>query len=166
MLANDANSAAVVDEVASDDSGTVDKGVNVSSLEQQRVLDVYVPIHTPGGEVTGIAEVVLDYSATQEALNRSTRLVMAIVGLGLALLWVLLFRTVWNASRTLRRQASETARLALLDPLTGLPNRRLLNERLERAADDLGAHRRPGRPHPARRRPLQGGQRHPRAPAR
>lgn len=52
---------------------------------------------------------------------------------GLLLLWLLLFRIVQSASRRLRSQAAENRRLASLDPLTGLPNRRLLGERLGEA---------------------------------
>jgi diguanylate cyclase (GGDEF)-like protein len=89
----------------------------------------------------GVAEVELDYSSTQAALDRAMRTVAGVVVLGLALTWLLLYRTVVNASRRLRAQASETARLALLDPLTGLPNRRLLNERLERAVLAAGRRR-------------------------
>jgi diguanylate cyclase (GGDEF)-like protein len=59
-----------------------------------------------------------------------------VVAIGLLVVWILLFRTVRNASRRLRASAAENARLALLDPLTGLPNRRLLNERLDRAVGD------------------------------
>ncbi len=97
-------------------------------------LNVYAPAYFGGESVLGVADVTLDYSATQAAVVESVQVVALVVVAGLGLLWVLLFRTVWRTSRTLRYQASETARLALLDPLTGLPNRRLLNERLERAA--------------------------------
>ncbi len=100
----------------------------------QSVLDVYVPAMFGGEDVVGVAEVALDYSATEAAVLQSIQVVALVVVGGLGLLWMLLFRTVWRTSKTLRYQAAETARLALLDPLTGLPNRRLLNERLERAA--------------------------------
>jgi len=52
--------------------------------------------------------------------------------LGLVLLWILLFRTVFTTSRRLQATALENARLALLDSLTGLPNRRMLAERMRR----------------------------------
>jgi diguanylate cyclase (GGDEF)-like protein len=50
--------------------------------------------------------------------------------------WLLLFRTVRTFSRRLQANALENARLALLDSLTGLPNRRLLVDRLDRAVAD------------------------------
>jgi diguanylate cyclase (GGDEF)-like protein len=136
VLSHDAAAAAVTQEVQADGVAT-SSGVSVAQHQVQRrtVLDVYVPVHAVrGGAVLGVAEIELDYTATESALAHSVRIVAYVVIAGLALLWLLLFRTVWNASRTLRRQAAETARLALLDPLTGLPNRRLLNERLERAS--------------------------------
>jgi diguanylate cyclase (GGDEF)-like protein len=52
---------------------------------------------------------------------------------GLALLWLLLFRVVRTFSERLQSNALENARLALLDSLTGLPNRRMLRERLDRS---------------------------------
>jgi diguanylate cyclase (GGDEF)-like protein len=129
--------AAVTHEFEVPSAITSPVGVSVAKGDVQRrtVLDVYVPVHdVRGGKLVGVAEIELDYTDTIAALVHSVRIVAGVVVAGLALLWLLLFRTVWNASRTLRRQASETARLALLDPLTGLPNRRLLAERLERAS--------------------------------
>ena len=102
-------------------------------LNSSPVLSVYLPLGTlADGQPAGAAEVVLDYSGTEAALADVMRLIAILVGVGLALLWLLLFRTVSNASRRLRKHAFENARLALLDPLTGLPNRRLLTERLDR----------------------------------
>ncbi|HEY7858764.1 MAG TPA: EAL domain-containing protein [Candidatus Nanopelagicales bacterium] len=99
----------------------------------RNVVDVYVPAQ--GHKNVGAIEIVLNYDATEAATTAAVRNVATLVLAGLAVLWILLFRTVRGASRRLRLSASENARLALLDPLTGLPNRRLLSERLERAVD-------------------------------
>ena len=97
-------------------------------------LDVYVPVLYGRTSPSAVAEVLLSYDETAAAIRQATRTVLWVTAGGLALLFVLLFRTVHRASRRLRTQASENARLALLDPLTGLPNRRLFNDRLDRAA--------------------------------
>ncbi len=101
-----------------------------------RVLDVYLPL-TSGttDKRVGAAEVILDYGPTEVAVSKVLRDLALLIAGGLVLLWLLLFRTVMKASHRLRASASENARLALLDPLTGLPNRRLFTERLERAAE-------------------------------
>lgn len=115
-----------------------------SGLATSPVLSVYLPLgQMEDGQPAGAAEVVLDYSRTEAALSDVMRLIAILVGVGLALLWLLLFRTVSNASRRLRKHAFENARLALLDPLTGLPNRRLLTERLDR---EVGVAKESGRP--------------------
>ena len=98
------------------------------------VLDVYVPARS-GAASVGAIEVVLNYAPTAAATGDAVRNVAMLVLAGLGVVWILLFRTVRNASKRLRQSAAENARLALLDPLTGLPNRRLLSERLERAVD-------------------------------
>jgi diguanylate cyclase len=115
---------------------------------EQQVLDVYVPVHvgdTAGateGEhlqrnaVIGVAEVMLDHADSAAALRHAVRTVSLVVACGLVLLWLLLFRAVQTTSKRLQSTAMENARLALLDSLTGLPNRRLLNDRMRRAIEE------------------------------
>ncbi len=101
---------------------------------QVTALSVYVPVVMSGVRV-GALEVLLDYTDTDAALREAVRVVTAVISVGLLVLWLLLFRTVRNASKRLQTSALENARLALLDPLTGLPNRRMLLDRMRRAID-------------------------------
>lgn len=114
-----------------------------ASGTQTDVLDVYVPVTagdtltadpqaTDADEVVGAAEVMLDHTGSAAAVGDAVRTVGIVVGVGLVLLWVLLFRTVLTTSRRLQATALENARLALLDSLTGLPNRRMLADRMRR----------------------------------
>ncbi len=118
------------------------------TTEKQTVLDVYVPVHAAdirgtvtgvdAEEVVGAAEVMLDHTATQETLTSTVRTVALVVAGSLVVLWLLLFRIVHSTSRRLRTAALENARLAMLDSLTGLPNRRLLSEQMQRAVQESG----------------------------
>jgi len=111
---------------------------------QKQVLDVYLPVrasdtstgadeaaNVSASTVVGTAEVMLDHTASTETLQAAVARVALVVAGGLVALWVLLFRTVWSTSKRLQSTALENARLALLDSLTGLPNRRLLAERMQ-----------------------------------
>lgn len=101
------------------------------------VLSVYVPVtyrsDFAGTSVYGVAQVNMPWANSQALIRRSI-LTVALLIVGILLLaWLLLYRTVHRASTRLRQQALDNERLALHDPLTGLPNRRLLAERLDRA---------------------------------
>ncbi|MDQ0375134.1 putative bifunctional diguanylate cyclase/phosphodiesterase [Cellulomonas humilata] len=138
-------SARVITDVRG--SGTSSEGGT-----ERHVLDVYVPVHAgdvvdpdpsrEDSDVIGAAEVMLDHTAAGAALAEAVRTLALVVALGLLALWMVLFRTVWTASRRLQATALENARLALLDSLTGLPNRRMLAERMRRTileAEETGS---------------------------
>ncbi len=99
------------------------------------VLDVYVPVQY-SGQLVGAAEITLDHTDAQAAQATAVRGIGLAAALGLLLLWLVLFRTVHNASVNLQTSAMDNARMALLDALTGLPNRRMLLDRLQRAVDN------------------------------
>ena len=135
----------VTTEGASDAQVITDvRGDNADAVggTEREVLDVYVPVQaedtlaagpaTGGQKIVGAAEVMLDHTAASAALSDAVRTVSLVVALGLLALWLVLFRTVFTASRRLHATALENARLALLDSLTGLPNRRMLAERMRR----------------------------------
>lgn len=119
------------------------------AASERSVLDVYVPVRAgetssrdtavgtqPATAIVGAAEVMIDQTVSQESLADAVRTVTLVVAGGLALLWLLLFRTVHTTSRRLQSTALENARLALLDSLTGLPNRRLLADRMRRGIEE------------------------------
>jgi len=99
----------------------------------QPVLVVYAPIDNGGSTVLGVAEVAIPYASTQDRQHRSIVILALVVFGTFVIAWLFMFRTVHRASRRLRDQAEENERLALHDPLTALPNRRLLTDRLDRA---------------------------------
>jgi len=116
----------------------IDTGNPVAANEQTEsgsVLAVYVPV-TYGEDLVGaygVAEVSMPWSSTEQLIRKSTVTVAAIIVTVLLLAWLLLYRTVHRASTRLRQQSLDNERLALHDALTGLPNRRLLADRLDRA---------------------------------
>jgi diguanylate cyclase (GGDEF)-like protein len=114
--------------------GVLDGGSSavIEDYQGEPSLVVYTPI-VIGDQVQGVAEVGIPYASTQHRQQRALLVLALLIFGAFGIAWLLMFRTVHRASQRLREQAVENERLALHDPLTGLPNRRLLTDRLERA---------------------------------
>jgi len=105
-----------------------------------QLIEAYVPLHLgASSRAAGALEIYLPYGPVAHATSHDIHRVYLLVAGGLAVLYLMLWRIVSQASRSLRRQASESRRQALHDELTGLRNRRALYERLERLPPDSAA---------------------------
>ncbi|HTA34249.1 MAG TPA: bifunctional diguanylate cyclase/phosphodiesterase [Solirubrobacteraceae bacterium] len=94
-----------------------------------QLVEVYVPLRfAASGLPEGAFEIYLSYRPIAAAIAGEKRTIALLVAIGLALLWLILYRIVARASRRLRRQARENDRLARYDQLTGLANRTLFLE--------------------------------------
>ncbi len=107
-----------------------------------RLIETYVPLRLgAGSRPAGALETYLPYGPVARASSHDVHRMYILVAGVLALLYLVLYRIVSQASRRLRRQASESRRQALHDPLTGLRNRRALYEHLEAVIAEEGAER-------------------------
>jgi diguanylate cyclase (GGDEF)-like protein len=112
----------------------LDRPDEATERHHGRLLEVYVPLRfDPAGPPAGVFEIYLPYEPIERSIDRGTVRISLLLGAGLLLLYAGLFRLVGRASRALRRQSEENERLALRDPLTGLPNRVLFRERAGQA---------------------------------
>jgi diguanylate cyclase (GGDEF)-like protein len=94
-----------------------------------QLVEVYVPLRfAASGPPEGAFEIYLSYRPIAAAIAGEKRTIAMLVAIGLALLWLILYRIVARASRRLRTQARENDRLARYDQLTGLANRTLFLE--------------------------------------
>jgi len=121
-------------EVVNPEPGTE----TASEVGLGRLVEVYVPLRfRAAGPPEGAFEIYLSYGPIAASIEHDKRTIALIVGIGLALLWAMLYPIVVGASRRLRRHARENDRLARYDQLTGLPNRTLFIEAISRASRAL-----------------------------
>jgi diguanylate cyclase (GGDEF)-like protein len=100
-----------------------------------QLVEVYVPLRfATSGPPEGALEIYLSYRPIAAAVASEERTIALLVAIGLAMLWLVLFRIVARASRSLRHQARENHSLARYDQLTGLANRTLFIEDVTEAA--------------------------------
>lgn len=117
---------------------TPSKQENASLISFGQVLEVYVPLKLRGSNLPdGAFEIYIPYRPIAAGILRDELTVLGVLGLGLLLLYALLFRIVTQTARRLGRQAEELKRqtaereyAAHYDALTLLPNRMLYQERL------------------------------------
>ncbi|CAA9467762.1 MAG: diguanylate cyclase/phosphodiesterase (GGDEF & EAL domains) with PAS/PAC sensor(s), partial [uncultured Solirubrobacteraceae bacterium] len=106
-----------------------------------KMLEVFVPFRDPGqAGIKAVFEVYLPYAPVETQIRKDTRDLILLIVVAATLGWLALFKIVAEASKSLRRQAAENRHQARFDTLTELPNRRSLQEAVERAlptvADD------------------------------
>src|SRR5437660_998188 len=92
----------------------------------------------PADPVSGSLELWLPYSGIATAAARDAHPLYVMLVVGLLLLWGIIVAVVAGASKRLRRQAAEKEEQALSDGLTGLPNRTMFQNLLERAMTGIG----------------------------
>ncbi len=109
-------------------------------INERNLISTYIPIRTDDSQAPeGVFEVYSDVTEYVGELERATLRIVGLVLVCLGLLYLFLYAIVRRAERTIHTQSAqvEQAHQAMLvhqarhDPLTGLPNRVSLTERLE-----------------------------------
>ena len=123
-----------LDGTVSADVSNLQAKENVGDRKAGRLLEVYVPIaFSRSTAAAGAFEVYLPYEPIAAAIAHDTHHLYLLLAAGLGLLWLVLFRLVYGASKRLRRHAQDSQHQATHDLLTQLPNRLLFLDRLDQA---------------------------------
>jgi diguanylate cyclase (GGDEF)-like protein len=135
-----------LDGETSSEISSLNEAENVDERRFGQLLEVYLPLRFGEQQPAGAFELYLPYRPIAAGIAADTRRLYLLTVGGLLLLYILLFRIVYGASRridlqkeSLKARAEENEHLALNDQLTGLPNRTMFTRMLAGAIDDGGA---------------------------
>jgi diguanylate cyclase (GGDEF)-like protein len=93
-------------------------------------VEMYLPLHAADGQRTvGVLELYLPYAPISRDIASGLHEIYLDLGVGLAVLYLVLFAITASVSRGLRREAALNAYLAEHDVLTELPNRTFFHRR-------------------------------------
>jgi diguanylate cyclase (GGDEF)-like protein len=99
-----------------------------------QLLEFFMPLNDNGGRSPdAVIRGWLPFAATQATIDRDVHRIWALLGVGLLILYLALFRLMAQASRRLRRDAEFHRKRAAQDVLTGLDNRSVLPDRVAAA---------------------------------
>src|SRR3954447_9301895 len=109
------------------------------SNDTGQMLDVYLPVRASSAETpAGTVELWLPYAPISARVTSAAHTFYAYLVMGLLFAWGLLIAIVSAASQRLRRQAAEKEEQAMSDALTGLPNRTLFQNLVQRTISSAG----------------------------
>lgn len=97
------------------------------------ILSSNLPFRDDEGKVVGVFEIYSDITLLWADIEKHVLIVFAALLFALSLLYVILYQVVRRADKILKSQHLELQSMANLDHLTGLPNRRELDNRIKQA---------------------------------
>jgi diguanylate cyclase len=97
-------------------------------------VEMYLPLHAGSSQqIVGVLELYLPYAPISRDISSGLHETYLDLGVGLAVLYLVLFAITASVSRGLRREAAVNAYLAEHDMLTELPNRTFFHRRASHA---------------------------------